>query len=73
LGAGLTYAQIVRVLHALTKDQTIASTLELERATVADLLGPEQPRERPEGDNDPLLPDVTNPPLEPEESTGGGS
>ena len=62
VGAGLSYAQVVAVLHALCRDGTIDAHLELERVSITDLLGPQPAGERREADDDPLLPDGSQQP-----------
>ncbi len=86
-GLGLPYSQVVQILAALAKDGTIPAPIELERATVTELLGPDYKPERPETDEskEPAEPETeeapatprTNEPLlprgaEPAPETGGG-
>ena len=52
-GAGLTCAEVVEVLVALCRDGTIPAAIEIERASMLDVLGaPTAPRVRPEGDDE---------------------
>lgn len=49
-GIGLPYSLVVRVIHALTKDQSIPAPLVMQAATMTDLFGPDTLPGRPDAD-----------------------
>jgi hypothetical protein len=56
-GIGLDYARVVEVLDALCASGAIPAQLAVQTATGADLLGPAELPDRPEGDEVPLSTD----------------
>lgn len=52
-GIGLNYGQVVGVLDALSKQDSIPIRLVLQTATMSELLGPGESPERPEADTSP--------------------
>lgn len=76
-GIGLPYSQVVQVLAALSRDQTIAAPVKIEEASMVELFGPAPQVERvetePADDAAPLAPVEPDAPADGRAETEAGS
>jgi len=69
-GVGLPYARVVQVLLDLCRSETLSATLVFEQTTMTELLGPDQPVERPEAETDDTAPVLKTPAQEASPDSG---